>query len=82
MTVRVLQRIPVNVDNLCEAADSIRWNLHSVVDSILYSTDTCLRIINEIRKIMTEIERRRLEIVLLEVGSQSRTQQKPTVQYG
>jgi len=31
---------------------------------------------------MTEIERRRLEIVLLEVGSQSRTQQKPTVQYG
>ena len=25
---------------------------------------------------MTEIERRRLEIVLLEVGSQSRTQQK------
>ena len=48
-----------------------------MVDGTFHSADTGLRIINEIRKITTEIERCRLEIVLLEVDSQSRTQRKP-----
>ena len=48
-----------------------------MVDGTFHSADTGLRIINKIRKITTEIERRRLEIVLLEVDSQSRTQRKP-----